>query len=103
MFLTRKRRPGASHPDCARQRVDIVGAVMAAAVHKERRGAGNTAQGPPVDRPPPPNGTGMAGEVLSESVQVESELVRISDKVRRAQRVLVIEEAIVHLPECALP
>ena len=47
-------------------------------------------------------GVDAAAQLVGEPVDVEAELAGVADEIRRHQRVLVLEQQVVHLPELAL-
>src|SRR5581483_4361172 len=73
----RDRGAGARSPDCLFQRLDVVGAVVAAAVDEEGRGAAHVAEVGAVDVLCDPRRADMGLELLGEPVDVERELVRV--------------------------
>src|SRR5919197_2839070 len=94
--------PAARGPDLARQRLQVVGAVVAPAVDEERRRAGDAALVGLVDvfgdawrELPPP-------QVLAEALDVQAEALGGGEKLARRERILVVEQLVVHLPELPL-
>src|SRR6266576_1028605 len=84
------------------ERADVVGAVVAFAVDEEGGRAGDAAQ---VGRVHVRGDLGLSGviaQVASEPFGVQAELAGVADQVFGRQRVLVVQQLVVHLPELAL-
>src|SRR5512142_2697968 len=96
-------RPRLGEFDRLFQRFYVIGAVMPLAVDEERRGPGDIGQvgGFQVlaDMRPPR----VLAQVGGEPLGVQAERVRVADQVAGVQRVLVVQQQVVHLPERGLP
>ena len=90
------------HAYRGRERGDVVGAVVAAAVDEEGRRTGDAAQVGAVDIFGDAGSAGVLLQLVGEPLDVEAELARRSGRGRRAEGVLVVEQEVVHLPERSL-
>ena len=75
---------------------------MAPAVDEERRRAGDAAEVGAVDVLGDARGADAFAQVVGEAFDVETELLGVADQVVELERVLVLEQEVVHLPERAL-
>src|ERR671914_2713000 len=90
LLRRRQLRPRPSRADGARQRVDVVGAVVAAPVDEERRGAGDAAEVGALHVLGDPVRPHAVLQVLGEASHVEPESLGVRDQIRRPQCVLVL-------------
>src|SRR4051812_6477162 len=75
---------------------------MAAAVDEERRRPRHPRQVWAVDVAGDPRGEGPMTQVVGEPLGVEAELVGVMHEIREAQRILMLEQQVVHRPEGTL-
>src|SRR4051812_19837808 len=92
-------RPRPGRVDRGRERVDVVSAVVAPAVDEEGRRTGDSAEIGAVDVLGHTPRADALMQVVGEAFDVEPELFGVADQVVVVERVLMIEEKIVHLPE----
>src|SRR5581483_7924177 len=83
------RRAGARRPDRPRERGDVVGAVVAAAVHEERRRPRDAAQVGAVHVLGDTRRPRVRVEILREAPEVEAELARVPEQVGPVESALV--------------
>ena len=95
---SRERRPHGRRPEGG----EVVGAVVAAPVDEEGRGAGDAAEVGALDVLGDSVGAGVLAQMVGEPLDVEPELVGVANEVRGSQRVLMLEQQVVHRPERAL-
>ena len=81
------------------ERVDVVRAVVPAAVDEEGRCPRDAAQVGAVDVARHSRRDSVVAQVVSEPVGVEAQLIGVSHEVAGPQLVLVLEQEVVHLPE----
>ena len=84
------------------ERSDVVGAVVALPVDKERRCAGHAAEISGLDVLGDTADVGAMFEVVAEPGRVELELLGVADEISPRQHVLVLQEQVVHRPEGTL-
>src|ERR1700733_7917127 len=82
--------------------VDVVAAVVAAAVDEECRGARHAAEVGRVHVRSDAGGSGAAGEVGAEPLGVQAGLGGVAEQVGQEQGVLAAQQEVVHGPEGAL-
>ncbi len=75
---------------------------MASAVDEEGGRAGDAAEVGAVDILGDAGGAGVLAQVVGEAFDVEAQLLGVGDQIIRAERVLVVEQEVVQLPEGAL-
>src|SRR5919201_3510226 len=105
VLLGRSRRnggPSACGADCAGELVDVVGAVVTAAVDEERWRAGDPAEICAVDVLRDASCADVMLEIIAEPFDVEPEPLGTRDQIRLLERGLFGEQQVVHLPEGAL-
>src|SRR5581483_1995944 len=93
---------GPGRLDLGGQRCDVVRPVMAELVDEEGRRPGDAGEIGRVDVLRDPRRTRARAQVVFEALDVEAELPGVADQVGNAQRVLVVEQDVVHLPEGVL-
>src|SRR6185503_11483982 len=93
---------GARRFHCRRERRDVVGAVVAERVDEEGWRAGDAREIRRVDVLCDPAGARARSQIVLESLDVEPELPGIADEIAITERVLTLEQQVVHLPERAL-
>src|SRR3954447_17524768 len=86
-----------------RERADVIGALVPAAVDEEGRGAADAGGVGALDVPVDPTRVPAFGEVAGEPVRVQAEFARVADEVDELELVLAPEQQVVHFPERALP
>src|SRR6266540_3902046 len=94
-----QRRLRTGYADGRREGADVVRAVVAPAVYEEGGCAGDADQVGAVDVIGNAGGTAVVAQGVGEAFDVEAELLGVADQVARVERVLVIEQEVVHLPE----
>ena len=86
----------------AREGFEVIRAVVAAPVDEERRRAGHAAQVRALYVLGDAVRAHVLLQVLGEASDVQPEPLGVRDQIGRPQCVLVLEQQVVHLPECAL-
>src|SRR5919107_3414170 len=96
------RRPRLCRADGGRKGGGIVSAVVAPAVDEEGRGAGDSAEVGTVDVLGDVVRTRMLAQLAGEALDIEAELLSVAHEIGWSERVLVVEQKVVHLPEGVL-
>src|SRR5580700_11386753 len=96
-------RPGRGQFDRLAQILDVVGAVMAHSVDEERGGSRHARQVGGVHVLLDVRPAHVLAQVGGESLGIEAERRRVPDQVADAERVLMVEQPVVHVPERTLP
>src|SRR5919107_3599617 len=96
------RRPRLCRADGGRKGGGIVSAVVAPAVDEEGRGAGDSAEVGTVDVLGDVVRTRMLAQLAGEALDIEAELLSVAHEIGWSERVLVVEQQVVHLPEGVL-
>src|SRR5262249_52384357 len=84
------------------QRGEVVRAVVPDAVDEERGGTGDGGQVGGVDVLGDPAGADVPAQVGGEPPDVETDLARVAHQIGHVERVLVVQQLVVHFPELAL-
>src|SRR5437764_10964999 len=92
-------RPALGRADFLGQRVEVVDAVVPAAVDEERRRAGDTALIGAGHILADARGVLAPAQLVAEAIDIEAELACIPDQVAGGQLALVAEQEVVHVPE----
>ena len=74
-------------------------AVVATAIDEEGWGAGDSAEVGTVDVLGNAVGARMLAQLVGEVLDIEAELLRVADEIGWSERVLVVEQQVVHRPE----
>src|SRR3954449_6043510 len=90
--LPRELRTRSGEAHGRRERVDVVGTVMAAAVDEEGRRAGDAAQVGTVDVVRDPRDVRVRAQLRLEAVGVEAELLCVVEKIGDAKGILALEQ-----------
>src|SRR6185503_17931898 len=85
-----------------RERRDVVGAVVAERVDEEGWRAGDAREIRRVDVLCDPAGARTRSQIVLESLDVEPEVPGVADEIAVTERVLALEQEVVHLPERTL-
>ena len=93
------RHPRPCCADGVRKGGGVVGAVVATAIDEEGWGAGDSAEVGTVDVLGNAVGARMLAQLVGEVLDIEAELLRVADEIGWSERVLVVEQQVVHRPE----